>query len=347
VRSRLFITVAAAVALLVAGAAGVYAYDSAHESTIAEGVTVAGVSVGGLDRAAARARLEERVVEPLKADVIVEARGREFTLTAERAKLHVDVDASIDEAIARSRDGNVLTRTVRGLTGGDVDADLDPRITFSDGAVNALVKRVRSRVDQRARDARVQMAGTGIRTVSSRTGLRLRADTLRGDVVEALREPVREARTVRAKVRRTKPRRTIAELRRRYGTVLAVDRGTYKLRLYKHLKLVKTYGIAVGQVGLETPAGRYTIQNKAVNPAWNVPNSAWAGDKAGTVVPGGVPENPLKARWMGIYDGAGIHGTDARGSIGTNASHGCIRMLVEDVIELYDQVPVGAPVYIA
>jgi len=347
VRSKLFISVAGALALLIACAGGVYAYDSAHEDTIAEGVTVAGVSVGGLDRAAARQRLQERVVDPLQADVIVKARGREFTLTAERAEVRVDVDTLVDQAIARSRDGNVVSRTVRGLTGGDVDADLEPDISYSDDAVNALVKRVRDRVDQQARDARVEMAGTGIRTVSSRTGLKLRADTLRGDVVSALVEPVRDARVVRAKLRRTKPKLTTAKLRGRYDTILAVDRGGYKLRLYKKLKLVKTYGIAVGQVGLETPAGRYTIQNKAVNPAWNVPNSAWAGDKAGTVVPGGVPENPLKARWMGIYNGAGIHGTDARGSIGTNASHGCIRMLVEDVIELYDRVPVGAPVYIA
>jgi lipoprotein-anchoring transpeptidase ErfK/SrfK len=49
---------------------------------------------------------------------------------------------------------------------------------------------------------------------------------------------------------------------------------------------------------------------------------------------------------MGIYDGAGIHGTDAVNSIGTNASHGCIRMLIPDVEELYDQVRVGTPVYI-
>ena len=105
--------------------------------------------------------------------------------------------------------------------------------------------------------------------------------------------------------------------------------------------------VGVHDVGLETPAGLYHIQNKAVNPAWNVPNSAWAGSLAGTTVPGGAPDNPLKARWMGIFDGAGIHGTDATGSIGSAASHGCIRMRIPDVIELYDQVPVGAPVYIA
>jgi hypothetical protein len=137
------------------------------------------------------------------------------------------------------------------------------------------------------------------------------------------------------------------ELASQYPVVITVNRPSFELRLWKNLQLVKTYKIAVGQVGLETPAGLYHVQNKAVNPAWHVPNSAWAGDLAGTVVPGGTAENPLKARWLGIFDGAGIHGTDATYSLGTAASHGCIRMAIPDVVELYDQVPVGAPVYIA
>jgi lipoprotein-anchoring transpeptidase ErfK/SrfK len=79
-----------------------------------------------------------------------------------------------------------------------------------------------------------------------------------------------------------------------------------------------------------------------------MPNSDWVAPKdRGKVVPGGTPENPLKARWLGIFAGAGIHGTDADSSIGTAASHGCVRMRIPDVIELYDQVPVGAPIYIA
>ena len=49
---------------------------------------------------------------------------------------------------------------------------------------------------------------------------------------------------------------------------------------------------------------------------------------------------------MGIFDGAGIHGTDETYSLGSAASHGCMRMAIPDVIELYDQVPVGAPIYI-
>ena len=128
------------------------------------------------------------------------------------------------------------------------------------------------------------------------------------------------------------------QLAKKYPAVLIVNRGAHKLQLWKNLKLKKTYGIAVGQVGLETPAGLYNIQNKAVNPAWHVPNSAWAGDLAGKVIPGDDPSNPIKARWMGIYDGVGVHGTSDDASIGSNASHGCIRMHVPDVEELYDEV---------
>ncbi|MBV9916223.1 MAG: L,D-transpeptidase, partial [Solirubrobacterales bacterium] len=77
-----------------------------------------------------------------------------------------------------------------------------------------------------------------------------------------------------------------------------------------------------------------------------VPNSAWAGSLAGQTIPPG-PQDPIKARWMGIYNGAGIHGTDELGSLGSAASHGCIRMSIPDVIDLYSQTPVGSPVYIA
>jgi lipoprotein-anchoring transpeptidase ErfK/SrfK len=172
-------------------------------------------------------------------------------------------------------------------------------------------------------------------------------ESLEMRVENALRQPSPAVRTVEPRLRKVDPKVSTGELAKKYPVVVTVDRGGYRLRLWRRLKLMKAYPIAVGQVGLETPAGMYSVQNKAVNPAWHVPNSDWAGSLAGRVIPGGTPQNPLKARWLGIYDGAGIHGTDQTGSIGTNASHGCIRMLIPDVIELYDQVPVGAPVYIA
>jgi len=83
-----------------------------------------------------------------------------------------------------------------------------------------------------------------------------------------------------------------------------------------------------------------------VNPAWHAPNRPWAGSYAGKTVPGGAPDNPLKARWMGIAGGVGIHGTAEPWSIGSAASHGCIRMRVSDVVDLYRRVPLGSRVLI-
>ena len=150
---------------------------------------------------------------------------------------------------------------------------------------------------------------------------------------------------VQAVVKTTKPEVTTKDLASAYPRYIYIDRGSFTLRFYSHLKLVKSYTIAVGQQGLETPAGLYHALDKQVDPSWHVPNSAWAGSLAGQVIPPG-PADPLKARWIGIFDGAGIHGTDELSSLGSAASHGCVRMAIPDVIDLYDRVQVGDPIYI-
>jgi lipoprotein-anchoring transpeptidase ErfK/SrfK len=139
---------------------------------------------------------------------------------------------------------------------------------------------------------------------------------------------------------------TTSQLSDKYPLLITVDRSNFRLTLFKDLRPVKSYTIAVGQAGLETPAGLYSIQDKQVNPTWHVPDSDWAGDLAGKSIPPG-PDNPIKARWMGLAGGAGIHGTAEPGSLGTAASHGCVRMDIPDVIELFDRVSVGTPVFIA
>jgi len=181
--------------------------------------------------------------------------------------------------------------------------------------------------------------------VKAENGYKLR-DNLLTRQLTGLLDSGRGSRALVAKVNVTKPQVTTAEVAKKYPTYLTLDRSNFTLTLWKNLKKVKSYTVAVGQVGLETPAGTYAIQDKQVDPVWTVPNSAWAGDMAGEVVPGGVPENPLKARWMGIFDGAGIHGTDETSSLGSAASHGCVRMAIPDVIDLYDRVDVGTPIYI-
>ena len=177
------------------------------------------------------------------------------------------------------------------------------------------------------------------------SGLAVKAQLLEDQILHAVARPG-APRTFVAQTRRLTAKVTSSQLADKYPAVIIVNRGAFRLSLYKHLKLAKTYPIAVGRQGLETPAGLYDIQDKQVNPSWHVPNSSWAGKLAGRVIPPG-PDDPIKARWMGFNGGAGIHGTDEDSSIGTAASHGCIRMHIPDVIDLYPQVPVGAPVYIA
>ena len=138
-----------------------------------------------------------------------------------------------------------------------------------------------------------------------------------------------------------------SHLAAKYPAYIIVDRGAHVLRFYQHLKLSHTYPIAVGMQGLETPQGLYDVQWKQTNPSWYVPNSPWAGKLAGKVIPPG-PDDPIKARWMAFNGGAGIHGIDPSeyGTIGHDASHGCVRMRIPDVISLYAHTPVGTPVYV-
>ena len=343
-RHRSFILVAVLLLLLVGGAVAAYAYDSSRKDRIAEGVTVAGTDVGGMTAAQAQRVLVRDLKEPLEQPVAVVYKGKRFNLSAEDAGVTADIGGMVDEAIAKSREGNIISRVTRDLTGGEEPVQVSARVSYSEPAVRKLVRRVKRKLDQPARDAEVSFPS--LESVKEQTGIRVEGKVLRQRIAQALTVPG-VARRVKATVATIQPKVTQAEMADKYPVVLVADRNAFQLRLYKNLQLARQYTVAVGALGFDTPAGLYHIQNKAVDPPWSVPNSDWAGDLAGTVVPGGVPENPLKARWLGIYDGAGIHGTDQTYSLGTAASHGCIRMAIPDVIELYDQVPVGAPIYIA
>jgi lipoprotein-anchoring transpeptidase ErfK/SrfK len=343
-RHRWFILVAVLLLVLVGGAVAAFAYDSSRDDLIAEGVTVAGVDVGGMRTAEATGVIQRELQKPLERPITIRRGETRFRLSAQDAGVKADIGGMVDEALQASRDGTIITRVARDITGGEENAQVPPRVTYSSDAVHQLVNRVRDKLNRPARDAEVDFPS--LEKVREEKGRRVKVAALEQRIAQALTVPGVD-RTVRAPVRILKPKVTQAQLAGKYPVVLVADRYNYRLRLYRDLQLTKEYTVAVGAVGFDTPAGLYHIQNKAVDPAWHVPNSDWAGDLAGTIVPGGTPENPLKARWLGIFDGAGIHGTDETYSLGSAASHGCIRMAIPDVIELYDQVPVGAPIYIA
>jgi lipoprotein-anchoring transpeptidase ErfK/SrfK len=303
------------------------------QGRIAAGVSAAGTDVSGLTLQEAAHKLYEAhgftVGKPLSTHVA----GRKFAVSPSDLGFVYDVN----KTARRAYNAGVAPHT------GPVDVAL---YTTSDAKkVQAYADKVASTVKKDPRDARVDIKLSKIGRVASKDGRMIDAKALATSVSAVLGDPKAE-RILAPKLKVVRPKVTTAGLARAYGTIVTIDRGNFKLRLFKGLKLSKTYGVAVGMPAYPTPTGRYTIANKAVNPAWTAPNSPWAGAYANEVVPGGSAENPLKARWLGIVNGVGIHGTGAPGSIGSRASHGCIRMRVPDVIDLYPRVPVGTPVLI-
>jgi lipoprotein-anchoring transpeptidase ErfK/SrfK len=220
-----------------------------------------------------------------------------------------------------------------------------PRPGSVEEQARAAVDRLARRVDRPARNARVVPTATGLRVVAARPGAFVDRERLLGSALAAAagRTPV----ALEPPLAPVQPRVRLRDLPRRYPVYLTLSQTQRQLRLYRNLRLVRTYRVAVGTPSWPTPNGLFRIVNKAINPAWSVPLSSWTGSLAGRVIPGGAPDNPLKARWLGFYNGAGIHGTADVGSLGGAASHGCVRMAVDDVIDLYERVPVATPLYIA
>jgi L,D-transpeptidase ErfK/SrfK len=115
------------------------------------------------------------------------------------------------------------------------------------------------------------------------------------------------------------------------------DRRVY---VYDRDQVTTSFPVAIGRGGWETPPGQFQVIAKIVDPAWEHPFT-------GEVMPPGL-DNPLGSRWIGFWtDGKnfiGFHGTPNPESVGTPASHGCIRMYDKDVISLFELVQMGTPV---
>jgi hypothetical protein len=332
--------------VLSAGGAYAYYFDSARTDVIAVGVQIAGIDVGGLHAAVARQLVESRLAQRLREPVDVVYGPRRFTVHPTQAGLHVDVAKMVDAAVQASRSGDLAHRFFRDVEGRPLQESIPLQDAVSRNRLRTIVDHVARVIDRPARNARVQPTplATGIRIIPSRLGLAVKRPMLDRALTSALLS-IEGPRTIAVPTMPVHPRWWTSTLGRHYGTYVLVSRETFTLRLYKNLKLAKTYRIAVGRAGLETPAGEYTINNKQINPSWHVPLSSWAGALAGRIIPPG-PDDPIKSRWLGFFDGAGIHGTVDTWSIGTAASHGCIRMTIPDVEDLYPRVPLNSPIYV-
>ncbi len=292
------IAVITAVILVVLGAAAAYAYDSSQKDKIAEGVRVAGVDVGGLDEDAAAALVRKRLLAPLRHSLRVSFDGESWELPGAKLKVRADIDGAVEEAVAESQDGGLPGRLVRYVTGGEVSESITPQVTYSERAINRFVRHVAEEINREPQNASVEASAESLLVVAGENGRKLRDNLLTEDLNAAVLNAT-APRTIVARVHATEPEVTKSEVAAEYPSYLTLDRANYALRLFENLELVKTYTVAVGQEGLETPEGLYEIEAMEENPVWNVPESDWAGSLAGQSDPPRVPRTRSRlAGWL-------------------------------------------------
>jgi lipoprotein-anchoring transpeptidase ErfK/SrfK len=313
VLSRLLLAIA-----VVACVAPVLSGDAAPPVLAANGVTLAGIPVGGMSYEQAEAAVRPAFSRPIR----VVYTDRSWRLNRGQFGGSVAIAEGVSRALAAKPGQDVeLTASV------DVDA------------VKQFVRALDKRISYPAKDAElVGLNGLTPEISDATPGLQvLKALTVQR-ITRAL-QGVRQSR-VRAGVRVVAPAVTPAN----FGPVIVIRRGANELRYYEGTHLAHSFGVATGQSIYPTPTGQFSIVDMQLNPWWRPPDSAWA--KGLKPIPPG-PGNPLGTRWMGLSaPGVGIHGTPDDASIGYSASHGCIRMHIPDAEWLFQHVHVGTQVII-
>ncbi len=212
------------------------------------------------------------------------------------------------------------------------------RVSFDSERVRLYVLRLERLYSRRPVDSRLSLRNLRPHLTKARRGRDVRNLPMRRLIARALRRTDR--RPIALRVRILYPRVT----RSSYGAIVVIRRDSRKLFLYRRMTFVRRFSVAVGTPQYPTPAGRFSVVSKIRHPTWTPPNSAWAAG-LGPVPPG--PSNPLGTRWIGLSaPGIGIHGTPQPWTVGTAASHGCIRMYMRQVEWLFERVRIGTPVFI-
>lgn len=339
---------AVVLATLAAVSVGALAWaDASTGEQLPAGARVAGVDVGGLTREQALERARSRVAALTARPAHVQLGQRRYTLSARRAGVRVDAVRAVERAYAAGREGSFVARGWRKLTGGKVSSDVPVPVTADRAAIRAFVVGIEREQARPPVDAALDMTLTRVKATPARAGRRLAA---REAIIHRLARRLTSrsgGRTIRARTVAVAPKVTDDKVFDAQPVAVTVSRTERRARVFRRGKLVKSYTVAVGSEEYPTPTGRFVVQTMQKNPSWNVPQSEWAGDLAGQTIPSGDPRNPLVARWIGFNGGVGFHGTSSAGSLGSAASHGCIRMAPGDVTDLFERVSTATPVLVA
>lgn len=282
-----------------------------------DGVTIAGVDVGGLQLATAAQFVRASFAQPLT--VVLD--GRPIRVSPADLGAVAYADGAVRRALASAPSDPV-----------------DVVVRVPGAGVRALVDRLAKRFDRAPRAQRIALVSYRPTLTAGTPGWRIDRSAAVAVIVRALQSADRTA--VSLPVEEIAPAKPAVAAK----PLIVIRRASNRLELYDGTKLVRAFGVATGLPEYPTPLGTFTIISKQRDPWWYPPASDWAKGKE-PVPPG--PGNPLGTRWMGISSSlVGIHGTPDAASIGYSRSHGCIRMRISEVEWLFDYVEHGTTVMI-
>jgi lipoprotein-anchoring transpeptidase ErfK/SrfK len=326
-------------ALLVVTGLTFIGLDIAYANHVFKGVSVEGVYVGSMSRQEAidtlRARLD---LATLNSDLVLEFDGHTWPLPLYEIDAYVDIEASVDRALSSGKDIPFYERWASRAIFRGIDRDVDLVIHYDRQRLQSFIRTLESTINRPAVNAEIKLEGRNLVFQRSQEGWTLDSELARSSIISALSS---KERTAELKIEVEQPEMPDEEV----GKVITVDKTRYRLTLYDNMEVEKEYPIAVGTPSWPTPSGTYKVTSKQKHPSWVNPGTSWAVDMPPVIPPG--PGNPLGTRAIGTSSsGVFIHGTYNSWSIGTSASHGCIRMYIKDSEDLFERVPVGIPVLI-
>ncbi len=336
---RAVVAAVLAAVLLLGGALVAGASASGPSDRILAGVKVAGLDVGRMTRGEAIQAVQAHLRPSLQRPIMIRVGSKSFRMTPAGVGRGRAVDQAVDEALAGPR-LSVLGRFWHKVVKRPVTMNVDVAGTRQDKRVAAFVSRVAAKVAVAPVDAAFELRDGEVVKQHARTGRTLDQAAATKALVKVLGQPNRNE--VKLRLQPVAPKMTDAGL----GKSIEIDKSVNRLWLYDGLKVVKSYRVATAMSGFVTPSGTWQVAYKAVNPAWHNPAPTTWGKDMPLVIPPG-PGNPLGTRAMALNaPGILIHGSYATGSIGSYASHGCIRMAIWDAEDIFPRVPVGTRVLI-
>jgi len=309
------------------------------------GVTVAGQDLGGMTEEQARAAMETAVSTPMMRPVTVTGDKKTWTLDPQGI-VTVDVDAMLAEAYSTRRAATLVSRLDSQLRGTPLTVDVKPAYSVDTSAIATWVAQTAHEIDRRPVDATRTISGYKFKIKKSIKGAKVARTKSVQTIANALNAETALSsadRTVALTILARKPK--IHESSFKTGIIVSLAQ--CRVYLYKGDKLTKTYSCAPGRAAFPTPQGDFKIQSKQRYAPWINPGSDWAKSMP-PIIPGG-PGNPMGTTKIGInYPGVFFHGVPSSeySSIGTHASHGCMRMMPASVLDLYGRVHIGDPVFI-